>query len=279
MTPLIFRKKVLTFYKRQGRSFPWRTTTDPYAILVSEVMLQQTQTYRVVPKYTAFLRAFPTPRKLASAPLAAVLQRWQGLGYNRRALMLQRAMQEVVLSHGGVLPKTYDELLALPGVGPYTAGAVLVFAFNHPQLLVETNIRAAVIHDFFPAQPQDPGRTEATVLISDKEVQTILAKAMPTRDPRTFYQALMDYGSFLKQKFKNPSRRSLHHVKQSIFEGSTRQLRGGVIRLCLAQPQTLSLLTRSLRSSASRLRPVLVALVREGMIEKKGAMYQPKSSS
>jgi A/G-specific adenine glycosylase len=279
MTPLIFRRKVLAFYKRQGRSFPWRTTTDPYAILVSEVMLQQTQTHRVVPKYIAFLRAFPTPRKLAAAPLAAVLQKWQGLGYNRRALMLQRAMQEVVRSHGGALPRSYDELLALPGIGPYTAGAVLVFAFNHPQLLVETNIRAAVIHEFFPVSPDDTSRAAATALISDKEVQSILAKAMPTRDPRTFYQALMDYGSFLKQKFKNPSRRSLHHVKQSTFEGSTRQLRGGVIRLCLAQPQTLPMLVRALRSSTSRLRPVLVALAREGMLEKKGSVYQPKNSS
>ena len=267
MTPIIFRKKVLNYYRKHRRDFPWRPPSpavtsfggqgplktqrraslklrrgkaDPYRILVSEIMLQQTQTHRVVPKYEAFLKAFPTIETLAKAPLSAVLKLWQGLGYNRRAMYLQRAAQAAVRSHSGQLPDTYDELRVLSGVGPYTASAVLAFAFNkpvrqaqgEPVAMIETNIRAAVIHEFFSSSRRSlsEGGRSAKKKISDAELLPILTKALPRENPRDWYYALMDYGAFIKQKYPNPSRRSAHHAKQSKFEGSDRQIRGHIIR-------------------------------------------------
>lgn len=254
-----------------------RGRTDAYPVLVSEVMLQQTQTHRVVPKYQAFLKAFPTIQHLAAADLADVLRLWQGLGYNRRALMLHRAAAQVVREYGGRLPQEYEQLVALPGIGPYTASAIMTFAYNQSQVFIETNIRAAIIHHFFPPTTKK-GRVAPQRLVSDAQIRPILAAAVPESSPRIFYQALMDYGAFLKQKYPNPSRRSRHYLKQSAFEGSTRQIRGGVLRLCLREPQTLVGLVRTLRIPAARLRPVLATLVREGLVEKQAARYLPPQS-
>ena len=151
MTPKKFKDTVWKYYREHGRSdLPWRKTTDPYRILVSEVMLQQTQVERVIPYYTRFLKKFPTVRALAKAPLSQVLIAWQGLGYNRRAKMLHEAAKEVVRGHGGLFPRTALELEKLPGVGPYTAHAVAAFAYNEDGICIETNIRTAVTHHFFP---------------------------------------------------------------------------------------------------------------------------------
>lgn len=217
-------------YTQRGRhSLPWRKTQNPYRILVSEVMLQQTQVDRVLPKYKAFLKEFPTVHALAKAPLSAVLIAWQGLGYNRRAKMLHRCAQEVVRSHKGVFPREFVALLALPGVGPYTAAAVSAFAYNEPVPLIETNVRTVYIHHFFT------GKDEVT----DGEILALVVKTMSQEKPREWYWALMDYGSHLKKTVGNVNARSKHYIKQSTFKGSDRQIRGAILRI-LAQEGKLS---------------------------------------
>jgi len=217
-----FQKTVLSFYKKEGRdNLPWRKTANPYRILVSEVMLQQTQVERVIPYYKAFLKKFPSMNALASASLADVLVLWQGLGYNRRAKMLHDAAKEIVNNQHGKFPHAYEHLVSLPGIGDYTARAVRVFAFNEPETLIETNVRSVFIHHFFSKKDK----------ISDKEILALVEKARPLKtEPRIWYAALMDYGSFLKKTFPNPSRKSSHHVQQKTFKGSDREIRGAIVR-------------------------------------------------
>jgi A/G-specific adenine glycosylase len=217
-----FITTVQQFYTEHGRhTLPWRKTHNPYRILVSEIMLQQTQVERVIPKYQNFLKLFPTVEVLAAASLGQVLVAWQGLGYNRRAKMLHACAQVVVNDLGGIWPKTHSGLLALPGVGPYTASAVLAFAFNVPTPLIETNVRTVYIHHFFP--------NETNVL--DSALLPIIERTLDKENPRIWYASLMDYGSYLKATVGNKSRASKHHVKQSTFAGSNRQIRGAIIRL------------------------------------------------
>jgi len=215
---------------------PWRTTRDPYKILVSEVMLQQTQVSRVLVKYAEFLKRFPTIKKLAAAPLSNVLSVWQGLGYNRRALMLHKAARIVVDEFDGVLPSSIDELLSLPGVGLSTAAGILNFAYNIPTVYLETNVRSVYLHFFFPNRKN----------VKDKEIIPIIERTMPRQTKRAkprsepagstigeWFYALLDYGVLLKQKHGNPNRRSAHYAKQSKFEGSTRQVRAKALREAL----------------------------------------------
>lgn len=184
-------------------------------------MLQQTQTYRVEPKFLQFIALFPTIEALASAPLAAVLIVWQGLGYNRRAKFLHMAAQEIVAKHGGVVPEKTEHLEQLPGIGYATACSIAAFAYKTPTVFIETNIRAVFIHFFFPDKEG----------INDKQLMPLIAQAVEGEDPRQWYYALMDYGVMLKKTHKNPSRQSKHHVAQSKFEGSDRQIRGAIIRI------------------------------------------------
>ena len=182
-----FRRKVWEYWKKNGRhDLPWRKTKDPYRILVSEVMLQQTQVPRVTEKYKEFLKKFPTVRALAKAPLSDVLKVWSGLGYNRRAKYLHDAAKQIV--EVGNIKKALAH--PLPGVGPYTRAAVLVFAFNEPDVLIETNIRGAYIHHFFPMRRS----------VSDTEISTLLSKVGAGEDPREWHWALMDYGAYLKRR-------------------------------------------------------------------------------
>lgn len=228
MTKKSFQNKIYKHFAENGRKLPWRITTDPYKILVSEIMLQQTQVARVIPKYTAFVKAFPTARKLAQAPIADVLKLWQGLGYNRRALLLKKTAEFITKEYAGEFPDTYDELLDLPGVGPYTASAIMSFAYNKPTCMIETNIRAAYLHTFFKDKKG----------ISDKELMPLIEKYQDTSNPRQWYNALMDYGAYLKETLPNPSRKSSHHIIQSRFEGSMRQVRGAIIRLYTENPKS-----------------------------------------
>ena len=194
-----FRRRVWAHDRRHYRSLPWRETSDPYAILVSEVMLQQTQVTRVGNYYGRFLARFPDPDSLAAAPLGAVLELWSGLGYNRRALALQRAAGAVVREHGGVIPADRDALLRLPGVGPATAGALLAFAFARPAVFIETNIRRVFLHQYFPAATTVP----------DAALLPLVARTLDRRQPRRWYYALMDWGAALgQQRAGNPNRRS-----------------------------------------------------------------------
>ena len=215
------------------RDFAWRRTTDPYAILVSEVMLQQTQVVRVEKYFDEWLVRFPTADALAAASVSDVLEMWQGLGYNRRALMLKRAAEQVSAEYAGMVPDSYDELVALPGVGPATAAGVLAFAYNQPSVYLETNVRTVVLHELFPDE----------VDVNDREVREIVEGAAEiSREhgiaPRVWNYALLDYGAWLKKAVPNPSRRSKHHTKQSKFEGSHRQKRAAILRLILESPNS-----------------------------------------
>lgn len=213
------------------RSFAWRDTRDPYAILVSEVMLQQTQTARVERYFDAWMRRFPNIDVLASASKTDVLEEWQGLGYNRRALLLKLSAEQVAESYKGELPQTFDELVALPGIGPATAAGVLAFAHNQPAAYLETNVRTVVLHELFADHAE----------VSDKHVMAVVRAAAREADlqgieARVWNYCLLDYGVWLKKAFPNPSRRSKHHTKQSKFEGSHRQKRAAILREVLSNP-------------------------------------------
>jgi A/G-specific adenine glycosylase len=219
-----FRGVVWRFYRQHGRVFPWRQTDDPYRILVSEVMLQQTSTSRVRGKYEGFLAAFPSFEALAAAPLRRVLEEWRGLGYNRRAVALQRTAVEVLSMFEGRLPSDPATLRTLPGIGPYTASALAAIAFNRPAVFIETNIRAVFIHFFFQ------GRTD----VDDREILPLVEATLDRAKPREWYYALFDYGAALK-KGDDPGTRSAHYRRQSAFEGSNRQLRSSILGVLLAR--------------------------------------------
>ncbi|MCA9325206.1 A/G-specific adenine glycosylase [Candidatus Saccharibacteria bacterium] len=225
-----FQRELFTFYDQHGRhDLPWRITCDSYAIMVSEIMLQQTQVGRVIPKFQAFLQQFPSVRALASASLGDVLVAWQGLGYNRRAKFLWQAAQMIEHDFAGVFPREPNTLVKLPGIGKNTAGAILAYAFNQPALFVETNIRTVFIHYFWPDQQA----------VSDNEIVDVLGQVIDTEQPREFYWALMDYGTHLKTTVGNNIKRSKHYAKQSPFDGSRRQVRGAVIRTLIQRGHSL----------------------------------------
>lgn len=256
----LFQETVWEYYRQHGRAgLPWRQprgdgSFDAYAIVVSELMLQQTQVARVIPKFEAFMARFPTVDALASAPLAAVITAWSGLGYNRRAKFLWLAAQAVRDVHAGMVPDSHDALVALPGIGPNTAGAVLAYAYNQPVIFVETNIRTVFIHHFFTGSSA----------VSDKELLPLLAQTLPPHEAREWYWALMDYGSFLKQTVGNTSRASAHYSRQSVFAGSRRQIRGQVLRILTAGPHPIRDLHAMLPDD--RLESVLEDLAGEGLI-------------
>lgn len=219
----LFRDLVYGYYRNHRRDFPWRTTDNPYNILVSEFMLQQTQTDRVVPKYERFIAALPDFFALAEAPLRDVLALWQGLGYNRRAIALKKTGQMVVDEHGGRLPDDVITLKTFPGIGITTASEIAAFAFHRPVVFIETNIRRVFLHFFFRDREG----------IRDNDILPLVEKALDRSDPRNWYYALMDYGVMLKGAVINPNRRSAHYTRQSRFEGSDRQIRGAILRLLL----------------------------------------------
>jgi A/G-specific adenine glycosylase len=224
-----FRKEVWKYYREHGRhDLPWRKTADPYRIMVSEMMLQQTQVPRVIEKYKEFLKEFSTVRALAKAPLSNVLRVWSGLGYNRRGKYLQDAAKAIVAAHKGRVPNGKEELLALPGMGPYTSSAVRAFAFDLPDILIETNVRAVFIHHF--KELCKPGLHNEDIKVSDDQIIPLAHEAAAGQDPRKWHWALMDYGVHIKKLYKNPARKSRHYVRQSKFEGSLRQVRGEILR-------------------------------------------------
>ncbi len=222
-----FIDKVWQAGGRLYRDLPWRGINDPYAVLVSEVMLQQTQVVRVERFWPAFLKLFPTLDALASAETSLVLEAWQGLGYNRRALALKRCAEQCSVQFSGQLPNTREELMSLPGIGSATAGGVMAFAHNEAGLYLETNVRTVFLHEFFPEEDQVP----------DKVLEPYVLRTCSKDNPRDWYYALLDYGNYLKKTLPNPSRRSKHHSKQSTFEGSRRQKRAELVRIVLAAPR------------------------------------------
>ncbi|MGB8468304.1 MAG: hypothetical protein WCE21_04825 [Candidatus Babeliales bacterium] len=229
-----FRTDIWDYYRQHGRSFAWRVSHDPYHILVSECMLQQTQTYRVEPKYQQFLEKFPTIHALAAASNQELFTLWQGLGYNRRALFLRETARTIVEQHQGVVPYDAKALIQLPGIGAYSSCSVVTFAYNAPTVFIETNIRTVYIYTFFTAQ----------AAITDAQLYPLVAQTLDHANPRHWYYALMDYGVMLKKNIPNPSRASAHHQKQSSFHGSKRQIRGLIVKLLTNGPiQETELLT------------------------------------
>lgn len=252
-------------YKHRGRTeLPWRKTYDPYAILVSETMLQQTQVTRVIPKFEAWMKQFPTSQALASASTREVLSAWSGLGYNRRALSLKRAAEQIVEQHNGEVPQSLDSLLQLPGVGAYTARAVLAFAFDVGLPLIETNVRTVFIHHVFSRSKRP---------ISDNEILPLVEYTLKGRSARTWYAALMDYGTRLKSELGSNKtklhKKSASYIRQSKFEGSSRQLRANMLKRILAAGDsgisTGKLLTLFSKSNHDP-RTALESLSREGMV-------------
>ena len=222
------------------RDLPWRDTHDPYAILLSEVMLQQTQVSRVMGRWEQWLETFPTIADLASAPLPPVLELWQGMGYNRRALNLKRCAEEVVAMHDGVVPSDKKALLALPGIGPSTSAGVRIFAFRQPDMYLETNVRAVFIHELFPGRES----------VADKELVSLVEATCPQdARVRAWYYALLDYGAHLKKTMPNPTRRSKHYTRQSKFEGSHRQKRAYLLRRVIDDALSTEDLARDLAQS------------------------------
>jgi len=262
-----FAETLWDYYAHHARhNLPWRQpqadgSFDPYKILVSELMLQQTQVGRVLPKFNEFLMKFPTTADLAAAPLAEVLSVWNGLGYNRRAKYLWQAAQLLQSDLQGVFPTTLAGLTLLPGVGKNTAGAIMAYAFNQPVIFVETNIRTVYIHHFFKDQTN----------VSDVAIGEYLQATLDHEQPREFYWALMDYGAHLKQTIGNVSRHSRGYAKQSKFEGSRRQIRGHVIRTLSVAPATRNQLQAAVNDE--RLAEVLTALTQEGLIRRQGDTF------
>lgn len=295
---LSFRAAVREHGCELYRDLPWRRTRDPYAIWISEVMLQQTQVSRVDGRWQRWLERFPTPAALAAAEPADVLDEWQGLGYNRRALAVHRAAQ-AVCEAGGQMPVAERDLVALPGIGPATAAGIRAFAFNLHGVYLETNVRTVLLHELFAGREG----------VSDRELVPLadltcppdgrdgagLDASLPTSanapdDPRTWYYAMLDYGAYLKRTVPNPSRRSSSHTRQSRFEGSHRQKRAEMVRLLLAHRadpasgaaeatlvKEMALLEQKagrLALSAEDVRALLFELAAEGFCRQEGGVWR-----
>ncbi|MBP3893794.1 MAG: adenine glycosylase [Atopobiaceae bacterium] len=278
-----FRQNVLRRGRELYRDLPWRRTTDPYEIWISEVMLQQTQVSRVDGRWQRWLERFPTVDALATAQTADVLDEWQGMGYNRRALSLLKAAK-AVSDGGGRMPCEAADLVALPGIGPATAAGIRAFAFDLPSVYLETNVRAVLLHELYPDAAQVPDRE----LLPIVEATCPQDASDPSDDPRTWYYALLDYGAYLKRVVPNPSRRSRTHVRQTKFEGSHRQKRAMVVRALLAHRgdgggASLDSLTREVNEEEARAgRPpvqesavaaLLEELAREGFCHRDGESW------
>jgi A/G-specific adenine glycosylase len=260
----LFRDAIYDYYSKHGRKLPWRETRDPYRILVSEMMLQQTQVERVLNKYGQFIAMFPDFSALAGASLKEVLEIWQGLGYNRRALALKGCASIVVNDFGGMLPSDRDTLLTFPGIGNATASAVCAFAFDQPTILIETNIRRVFIHFFFREKE----------FVKDAEIIPLVKETLDDSHPRKWYYALMDYGAMLGANGENPNRRSAHYKRQSPFQGSNRQLRGMILKtLTAGRALSRRQLAQVLEKTPEAIDAVLIELASEGFIEKRGDMY------
>jgi len=221
----LFQKMIYDYYKNHKRKFPFRENITPYNVLVSEIMLQQTQTRRVSEKYLKFKKKFPDFLSLSIASLEDVLKEWKGLGYNRRAIALKTIADTVIKDFEGKLPDSIDILKSFPQIGHNTASSIITFAFNKSTAFIETNIRRVYIYFFFPNKSK----------IDDKEILPIVKKSVDNVNPREWYYALMDYGVMLKKAHPELNKKSTHYRKQAPFKGSTRQIRGKILELLIQQ--------------------------------------------
>lgn len=252
-----FRIAVWEYFRSHERAMPWRDQPTFYYVLVSEIMLQQTQVARVLVKFQEFTRRFPTIETLASAPLAEVLRLWQGLGYNRRARYLHQAAQTVVASGQ---PVTRHGLEQLPGVGRNTAGAMMNYVYQEPTPYVETNIRSVYFYHYFP---------ETVGMVSDSEVLALVERTLDREHPREWFWALMDYGTWLKANGQGRLQASRHYKKQSSLKGSLREMRGMLMRELAADEQSYDALETKYGRD-DRFTIALDGLMRDGLVARSG---------
>ncbi|MFW9821130.1 MAG: A/G-specific adenine glycosylase, partial [Candidatus Thorarchaeota archaeon] len=219
-----FQNIIYSYYKQYGREFPFRRHINPYNVVVSEMMLQQTQTNRVAEKFQQFIQKFPDFQSLANAPLNDVLKIWQGLGYNRRAIALKNIAEKLITEFEGILPADVETLKSFPQIGHNTASSIVAFAFNIPTYFVEVNIRRVFIYFFFPGKNS----------VNDSVILPIVRKTLDRANVRKWYYAVMDYGVMLKKTHPELTKRSAHYRKQSKFKGSDREIRGKILKLLIA---------------------------------------------
>lgn len=260
-----FQQKIYDYYSFNKRDFAWRTDITPYRIFISEVMLQQTQTSRVIFKFQQWIEKFPDFQTLAQASQYEVLSAWQGLGYNSRGLRLLKAAQIIMTEFGGKLPDALDDLESLPGIGPNTAGSISAFAFNKPVTFIETNIRTVFLHEFFQNKE----------LICDKEILSLVAQTVDKNNPREWYYALMDYGVYLKKELKINNKKSKQYTRQSKFIGSRRQVRGAIIKILskikkLSEEDLFFLLEQELPDNKHSFDTILQELIKEKLVFQNG---------
>lgn len=252
--------------RQQGRALfrdmPWRRDTRGYYVLVSEIMLQQTQVDRVVPKFEAFVARFPDVTSLAAASLGDVLEAWSGLGYNRRAKFLHKAAKMLVDEYGGELPDSHEQLVRLPGVGVNTAGAILAYTYNKPVVYIETNVRTVYIHHFFADRSG----------ITDAMLRERVEATLDTEHPREFYWALMDYGSWLKRSGVRNNAKGAQYRKQAPLEGSVRQVRGAILKHLVQGDSTVAKLQRVVDVHDGRFERAYELLIDEGLIRQRGTI-------
>jgi A/G-specific adenine glycosylase len=261
-----FQKMIWDFYAKNKREMPWRHTSNDYYVLLSEIMLQQTQVPRVMTKFAEFIEVLPNFKALATSPLQTLLGVWQGMGYNRRALYLQKTAQIIVNEHNNTVPRNPSILETFPGIGKATAASIVVYTYNLPFVFIETNIRRIYIHHFFHDE-QD---------IDDKQLYPLVAATMDMENPRDWYYALMDYGSQLPKQVVNPNRRSKHYVVQSPLEGSDRQIRGLLLKHLLTKPMTAEDAAIDIAKDENRVKKILGKLQEEGFVMEEKGIYRIK---
>jgi len=267
-----FQWLLFRWYKTYQRDLPWRKTHDPYKILVSEVMLQQTQVPRVIPKYVVFIKRYPTAASFAKAPTADILRLWSGLGYNRRAIYLKRATEIIADEWHNQWPRTIGELQKLPGVGLYTAGAILSFAFNKDVPLADVNMERVIGRIFVgPVWPK----------LSQKQLLAVIAQVLPKNKSRLFPHAVMDLGAALNAnddflaiwRKEFPAlfiREPKTENRQPKWQGSNRQIRGAVLKSLQGGTKSTQDLSMELSVSLSRLNELVSALASDGLVKKVG---------
>ncbi|MBY9013317.1 MAG: A/G-specific adenine glycosylase [Candidatus Lokiarchaeota archaeon] len=259
-----FQKIIYSYFKQYGRDFPFRKEISPYNVVVSEMMLQQTQTSRVVEKFQQFIQKFPDFQSLANAPLNDVLKVWQGLGYNRRAVALKTISEKVVKEFEGILPADVEILKSFPQIGHNTASSIVAFAFNIPTYFIEVNIRRVYIYFFFP------GKTS----IDDGNIMPIVRRTLDPSNVRKWYYALMDYGVMLKKTHPELNKRSVHYRKQSKFKGSNREIRGKILKLLIASSSlTETEMLSELEINSIKLKEILNLLITEGFIKQENHLF------
>lgn len=256
-----FRTKIRKFYRQHGRELPFRMIDDSYKVTVSEIMLQQTQVDRVIPKYNNWIHKFPNWQSLAQASNKEILTYWSGLGYNRRAIYLKNIAQILVEEYNGKMPEDINTLQSFPGIGKYTSYAILIFAFGKRLATVDTNIRKVLLHEF-----------NLSADISDKEIQTLAEIVLPQTKIKEWHYALMDYAKTLPKEIHIKYQTK---YKQSKFEGSIRQIRGEIIRqLTKNKFVTINEISINLKRTENDIKKAIETLQYENIITlKKNKIY------